>query len=353
MKRINHISILVLAVLSSVAISSCDVYPVDKETAEEQQETGFAVTKSDVVFNASASKGTIEVNATDISASCDADWVTLSSAANTIAVAVTENTSLVGRSAKVIIKSGADEASVVVTQRGYVVELLQNGTSVTGVVLGDEASTTDLTLNTNVPVELSCNATWMNIAVDGSDVTVTASENSSGHLRSSWVYYKTAAAVDSIKFTQFNLEKDFTGAARMYYYNTSGKYYYMNVTISASDITLSSGLKIPYTFDSENVQLKVYGLASMGTVSEKDYYMTFWDTDKGYLTWNTGVSVDFPLEYDEEGGYTYAELTDNGSWSGYTITALRPNQFTVSGSTYTRGSSYYAYLYPMLVKFDE
>lgn len=347
MKKIFQI-ITVLA-LASFCFASCDKNTTDEE--ELIQEKALAIVKSDVLFQAAAATGTVEVKASSsITAECSAEWCSVSVNSNIVSVTVTENPSLQGRSAVLTIKCGGDSVETVIQQTGFVFSL-ECGNYIK---FNDDASQNAYAFKCNVDVKFETDCPWIQASSSDGKLNIDVEANNSGNYREGKIRYYSDTSEGEIEISQFDIDKDFLGAMRMYYYNTSGSYVYQSITVDSRTINLSSGLKIPYEFDELNMRFIVHGGASLGTVSEKDYYMTFWDTDKGYLSWTESIRVSFPLGYNAEGGYMYAPLTDCGDWVGYNITALRPNQFTEwSETTKTRGSSYYAYIQPMLVRFDQ
>ena len=70
----------------------------------------------------------------------------------------------------------------------------------------------------------------------------------------------------------------------------------------------------------------------MGDYGNYKVHTVIWDTNEGYLTWDTSVSMSGTFEYDEEedGKYTILSFKDNGSWGNYHPDAIRLEAFTAT-----------------------
>lgn len=331
MKKTFRYFALATAMLTMAA--ACDIFPTDDPAKEDEAvPTGLQVVKSTVLFDACESNGKIELNEnTNITATCEASWLTYEVTGSTVNVNAKENPTLEGRTAMMTISNGSDKVKVAIQQRGYLVTLVSAETNAPQkkITVGDDATSSQFILDANVPVSFSSNASWLSVDRNGNDVTIKANANTSGHFRSTFVYYETAAVKDSIEVLQYDFNKDIAGKAYFLFRSsaTATSYSYFNCEITQDAFVLPDlGLKFPMVFKAADFTFSIFGGQLMGPYmnagTEYYAYTGYRDTGKGYWGVGTSVSVSGSIEYDADDEASYITLTDNGSWSGYEVTAL-------------------------------
>lgn len=281
------------------------------------------VKSADVTFGPDASQGSIVVDATEetISATSNMDWCSVSVSGNKVVVDVTVNEALESRNALVTIKSATRSVEVPVHQGGFVTII-----NASDIVSNDKAFSKSFTFKTNAKVEFSTTADWLSIVRDGDAIIVSATANTTGNVRTGYVFYETSLKKDSISVTQgeFNdvpgtyllagLEE---GELTAFEATISGTAKALEMTISlTSTVTLS----IPVTFNSSNLSLSIPMGHYMGDYSRYKLFSCALDSEAGYLTWEPEVTMSGTLY--EEDGVQFCDLGDNGSWADSFVDGL-------------------------------
>ncbi|MBQ0150614.1 MAG: BACON domain-containing protein [Bacteroidales bacterium] len=325
---------LALATAMLTMAAACDIFPTDDPAREDEAvvPTGLQIVKSEVLFDACESTGKIELNEnTNISATCEASWLTYEVSGGMVNVKADENPALEGRTAMMTITNGTDKVKVAIQQRGYVVTLVSAETRAPQkkITIGDDAANSEFILDANVPVTFTCDAAWLKVDRNDNDVTIKASANTSGHIRSTFVYYETAAVKDSIEVLQYDFDKDIAGKAYFLFRSSAAaaSFSYFNCTITKDAFVLPDlGLKFPMVFKASDLSFSIFGGQLMGPymngATENYAYTGYRDTGKGYWGVGTNVSISGSIEYDADDEASYIMLEDNGSWSGYEVTVL-------------------------------
>ena len=358
MKRI--FLIILSVILAGAFLVSCK----DDEINPYDLGKSLSVVSQNVIFDAPASTGDVVVQTVPgrtITASCNASWATVSVSGNTITVSVTENDNVNGRSSLMTISDGYEELGVTVQQRGFLFRL-----DVSSVHVGDDAQTMTLDLTHNTDVSITSSEDWLSADVDGKNFNVTVTENDLQHLRDGYIYYTAGTYTDSIRVVQYDFEKDLAGDCYLIGYNSStGAQVFCKSTLSYDSSTSKCVLKLidlqgwemHLNFDPDVPSLKEYASDYVGDYTDgtNTYYVVsiLWDTNKGYLTWGTGISIEGAFVYDEENELTLLSLEDNGSWSGYNITCLRFEKSTSTTVTNsTRKGLLFGIVYPTIVRLN-
>lgn len=323
MKRIFN---LILSALCVIAYTSCS----DDEGMEYTHESSIKIISRDVNFPASASQGSVVVEAPGAITveTSDKGWCTTTVSGQTIQVNVEENPSLESRSSELTIRCGNDVASIVVLQSGLIFET-SAGSHIT---VGDNAGTYQYDINCNTELTITPSDNWITVNVEDGKMNVTLAENNTGHVRRGSIIYAAGTYKDEIVIVQQDFEKDIAGDYMLFFTDAEdGKTYYFDVLLSKDKIDIPDLLlSIPVTFNQSNCTLVVKGGQYMGDYGTYKVHTTIWDTTLGYLSWSNAVSMSAGIYYQvEEGeGYTIAPFMDDGSWAGYHPDAIRFEAFS-------------------------
>lgn len=348
-KTIKLFSICAAIVLAAMGCTKEEPFnPYDKVPSVK-------IVSSDVLFDAAADQGTIVVEAESaFTAELDADWCSMSVSGNTITVSVTENGSVQGRSAVVVIKCGEDVVKTTVQQKGLVFSFGAGSSIITN---NDEAHTLTYDFQSNVALNFKTEADWLSIDVKDGSMDVNIAKNATGHMRNAWLYYSSDTFADSLKVTQIDPVKDLTGLCYFGGYSTStGKLtavFCDTKEVTGSSIVLydeSDDWTIPFDLDPKTLTVKVRGGQYLGTYSSYYIYSVLWDGDAGYLTYATTVTMTghLELEEDEDGYYTMCYFEADGSWT-YSPNIFSFHAFTEqSATTANRKGNLMAFYYPFL-----
>ena len=241
------------------------------------------VTSAQVLFDAEGGNGSIVVNATGtVTATTDANWLTLSVQGNNVTVTATPNTTLNGRSALIKLTSGSTQTEVTATQKGSVYGL----ESELDLTFNNDARTLNIPFQHPSTVQLKPLVDWITATFDDAtdEITVQIAKNTSGWRRTGKLAIESAGICDTLTVTQFDFIDDALGTYRFAY--QSDKWTYTMVELERTGNTnqgqikflsgtyATNGFTIPVEFDPENECMYIYNLAEMGgtyTKSGVDY----------------------------------------------------------------------------------
>lgn len=358
MKKIYKV--LLTALIATGSLASCSDY----DAPEVNNESAVKIISHETSFQAAPSQGTVVVeSASPVTVTCDGNWVTTSVNGNTINVSVTQNSSIDGRSAMLKLTNSEGTTQLAVIQSGIVIQLEGGNTK----TYNDNARTVTFNLKTNVPMEISSDVNWITPTMEDGVITAELAANNAGYVRTGHIIISTEGYEDTIAITQGDFTKDIAGTYLLLFIDPDdGKTYYLASSVrrsgSSYSIDLPSlGLSIPVTYSSADLTLTMAGGAYMGDYGPYKVHTVFWDTNLGYITWSSSVSMTTtPWEYVEEEdasgpyGTISAQFVDNGSWSGYTPDALILEAFNATPATSTgRLGDLISLIYPTLYRdFD-
>jgi hypothetical protein len=326
----NKIHTLFIVALGCFLLAACS------DDSFTEKVSSVKVTSATTVIGASGGSGKIVVNTPSKISAYSADaWLKVETSADTVIVSADINTSLSTRNTTVVVKSGVDSTVVNVSQYGMVVALSSSGV----VSFGDAASSQRLRLKKNVPVKFSSNADWITCDVSNDSLQVTTTQNSTGNPRAAYLKYTYGSSSDSIKVVQGEIS-DIAGEWSLVGTNPSSSQeeaYDVNITPNASGDSLNidlSGfiLHAAYT----NNQIVLNGGDYIGTYGPYYMYLCMYDSNAGYLSWNT--SVTYAADFSQEGAYHVYSFDDTGSWSGYSVNGLKLGASSTSPSITYLGS---------------
>lgn len=347
MKRIFN---LILCALCVISYTSCN----DDEGIEYTQVSPIKIISRDVNFPASASQGSIVVDAPGefTVSTTDQGWCTTAISGSTIQVNVEENLGLEARNSMLTIRCGADTTSIAIIQSGVIFDLSAGSQ----IMVGDEAKTYSYDIKCNTKLTLTSTEDWITVNVKEDQLHITLTENNTGHMRKGSIAYKAGTNEDQIIVTQSDFEKDIAGEYMLLFTNSeTGALQYLDATFSKTgkayslDLT-GVGLSIPVTYSTSG-ELTIKGGQYLGDNGPYKVHTVLWDTQAGYLTWSASVSMSGTFEYLEEDGvgYTIAPILDNGSWGTYKPDAIRLEAFTSTTlSSSTRVGSLLSLIEPQL-----
>jgi len=264
---------------------------------------------------------TIGGTAPDWTPSCNAAWLTVSKAnASTLVVSITQNKTIVARSAVITISGGdAESLSISVTQAAAELYLTVGKTSLSFAASGSSAQS--VTVETNADSwSYSSSASWAKVTKSTSSISVSVDNNTSYSSRSATVTVTAGSKTESIAITQsasaYTIPTTYTRAASEYRGNTQGFGTALTLTV----------------FYQANTNIGFH-VQSYSTLPE--CYPKFSFTTGTYNIASTGAARTYVA-----GGYT-----EDGDYGGTIIFNFDENKvflvtggtfdLTVSGTTYT------------------
>lgn len=323
MNKIKIFSLMLIA----AAFAACD----DHEGDDYINSDGIKVVSRQISMDAVGGTGKVVVDKNVAKAYSNEEWLTVTSNGQEVSLVAVSNPNRESRNANLVIKaSETDSVIVSVSQYGLVFD----ASAAKDITISDAAYTTIIPIKTSGVIELVSAPDWVKTTVVDEGLQIEVAANTTGDLRAGDVVFGVSGNEASFNILQGEW-KDLNGN---YYFgftdSSSGKVSYFLATL-----TYESASKVNIAFPSLgfNMEAKPVSGQLAYTVSAGTYLGDFqgynihtclWDTDAGYLTWNNAVSYTCTFAYDSEEGYTYAEFTDNGSWSNYNVSALRLEAFT-------------------------
>lgn len=312
------------------------------------------VSDVNVLFESEGGTGTISLRAKDpVTATTESSWLTLAVNGNTVTATATANPSLVGRSAKINLKSGNAVTSVTATQKGSVYGLA-------GGILYSIADT--LNAYVNIPIVHSSGVMvwsltdWLKASFneETDEIEVVASSNEEESPRLGFVAFETGIIKDTIFIYQQGMV--FTIETQNITMTNQGGNQNIAVQCSKNVVIESTVDWITATYNSKNsqIQLKVEanpgdprrGVVKVTSGSKtKEIVVSQFESEQMFGEYIFGF-------YDEDGesGF-YATLTENAltiDQLGWAIpVTVNKENMTVSiqsGSFVGTYSSYFIYL---------
>lgn len=326
----KYLYFVIWAILFTV-VSACSS-DIDNPYAATSE---LKINKSDILFDAPASKGSIEVESSSpISVVCNASWCSARVEGNIIQVSTTQNCNLNGRSAILTISNAKnDMVKATIQQQGMRFKVACNEV-ITG---GDQGFTNTYDLNYNIEPNISSSVSWLHISKENKKLTVTVDANSEGHLREGYIRLNVADYKDSICVKQFDFTKDIAGDYSLVYTdNETLQRCFINVRLALSGTSYRMNLTdlqlaVPVFFDETSGNLTFKPGQYIGIKSQKYLYTALLDskTDPsvGTVTLDPSTSFDGGLCYGKtadngDSPTTYIAFKDNGSWQGMHIDAM-------------------------------
>lgn len=269
----------------------------------------------------------------------DEAWLSVDVKGDSIKFYSKQNESTESRNTLLVIKkSENDSVQLNVIQRGMTF-ILQNKVDI--VQVNDNAKNYYFNVRTDYQGEVVSTPDWVTADFSNSRLNINVAENTEGHMREGYVAYRCGNFKDSVKVTQYELEKDILGDYELWVgYNA--KTDQMENKLPAKLVASSNGaitlnieglqykdriinLQFPLTFDGDSVALNMTSGQSVASFKDKKgrwtYFYTMFASSMGSilpalnqagdtLMQNTSGKITAFMHYDKAKGTTY------GSFSG-------------------------------------
>ena len=200
MKKYISIFLLVAAAVLGTACSN------DNNELPEYA-AGLKVVKAQTAFNVIGGANEVKMASEPAQAYAQDAWLTVTKKAETLLLTATTNTSPQTRNTLLVIKDAKGDSITLNVQQEGITFGLPAGQDI---FTDDKAVQKTMIATANVPVTYTTTGDWLSVAEQGSELTVKATENTTGKARVGWVIAKAAGLVDSLKVVQASLA-DFVG----------------------------------------------------------------------------------------------------------------------------------------------
>jgi hypothetical protein len=202
MKKLLSIMILLAGVISFTSCSNDDI----TYTAPAQ----LSLKSADAFYEAAGGTGSIVVNSNEsITATSNADWLTVSVSGNTVNLTVAANVRLEGRSTNVVLKSPTASKEVNISQRGIIY-----GVETSVLEMADtEGATLIIPVAQTAGVSVVSLTEWLTASFNSATSTIelVATSNDEEEAREGQIAIQTGTIKDTLEITQkgmtFILEK--------------------------------------------------------------------------------------------------------------------------------------------------
>lgn len=314
MKKIYNVAYLALGALAFIACSD----DTDNPYAHENTIT---IQRSNLDFTAREGNGSVVFSSTagNVTVKSNASWCTPTVSGDSVAVGVTQNNTLNGRSTTIVLYNGTDTLALAVTQRGVIAQFDESGIA----VQTDETYSAKYAITRNIDLVVQRTPAWVDAVFDGDTLSVDVEANNTGIFRSGYVVYGSGDFVDSIKVFQADFDKDIAGSYKLYYETASGTLRHYNATVNSTGIKLNTSLTIPSTFDPATGTFSIESGSYVGRYKDKSetsyIYLSFGFGSNMWSSYYTGFNVTAPLTYDVTEGIV---ARFSGSVTGYEVESL-------------------------------
>ena len=335
--RLSRIYYLSFILMGSLILASCD----DDDKVEE---TGLKVLSAETSFDANGGEHEVTVSKDIMKAYSAAEWLSVDTKGNTVALTAGQNTSNESRHTTLVLKASETDSTIVnVSQLGSVCVL--DGANSGIAAFTDAATSFSYYMKHDLPVEVSSSDSWITVNATKDSLKVGLAENTSGHFRRGWVAYSCGNVKDTISVSQYEFAKDIAGEYYFYGYN------YSTQKPVAYDATLEGtpdncvlkfpkwGLSLPVVFDKNKLSLAINNVQYMGTyqspVSSKDQtivtryvWCQMWDQVNNVRSFKKEAGLKGYFKYYDDNGVTDLAFEDNGQWDTGEVTTIRFQFFT-------------------------
>ena len=167
--------------MGSLILASCD----DDDKVEE---TALKVLSAETSFDANGGEHEVTVSKDIMKAYSAAEWLSVDTKGNTVALTAGQNTSNESRHTTLVLKASETDSTIVnVSQLGSVCVL--DGANSGIAAFSDAATSFSYYMKHDLPVEVSSSDSWITVNATKDSLKVDLAENTSGHLRRGWVAY--------------------------------------------------------------------------------------------------------------------------------------------------------------------
>ena len=288
-----------LLVCCTLGFVSCD----DDVDNPYEHTSSISIVSSNLSFNARADRGVVKFSAPGtVTARTTADWCTASVDGDSVVVSVTQNPTISGRSAQLVLSYGGETEALSIIQRGVVVQLETKGIA----VQTDEASTHKYSIVSNVDLSVAETPDWATATIEGDSIVLSVTANTTGSPRIDYVTVVSGDFSDSIKIVQADFDKDVAGTYRLHYTMANGRERSANVTLSDGLLSFTT-LDIPITFDPYTASFTIQCGQYVGRSETMDYvYLVFGTSpdESGMTYWSSYLDsyrVTAPMEVAADG----------------------------------------------------
>ncbi|HEY9544253.1 BACON domain-containing protein [Prevotella sp.] len=268
MKKIFCSLILCLGI---AGLSACS----DDNSKNLNWQSPISIINSNIIFEGNKASGGLRVQAPSaITATVTAPWCHISVVnGDSVTVNVDENATIEGRSAVIAIKSGDEELTAVVQQKGlsFLPKMDKKLT------LTSDKGVTKYYIKHTTAAKAWSNVAWLKPSMDGDSLVIASDENTGMAHRSGMVYVQSGPYTDSVAVEQaFSFDKAYLRKYNLRYPSGSDwkstpvemvknedGYYFLKFTDAAN--STFSGLEIPLEVDNVNMSIAIANLALAGT----------------------------------------------------------------------------------------
>lgn len=204
MKKIYGFTLLVALCLGMASCSD--------DKGEATPLSTINVIAAETSFESCESTGKVVVDCNPIKAYVDAadqQWLDVQVEQNTVSLTAKRNTSSESRNALLIIKKTANDSVMLNVDQKGMIFIVQDKTDI--LQQNDLAGEYSYSVQAEVLPQVLSAPSWVEANFTTDKLKVKLSKNDDGHMRQGYVTYSCGNMKDSIKVTQFELEKDFLG----------------------------------------------------------------------------------------------------------------------------------------------
>ena len=194
MKKYISIFLLVAAAVLGTACSN------DNNELPEYA-AGLKVVKAQTAFNVIGGENEVKMASEPAQAYAQDAWLTVTKKAETLLLTATTNTSPQTRNTLLVIKDAKGDSITLNVQQEGITFGLPAGQDI---FTDDKAVQKTMIATANVPVTYTTTGDWLSVAEQGSELTVKATENTTGKARVGWVIAKAAGLVDSLRWCRLH-----------------------------------------------------------------------------------------------------------------------------------------------------
>lgn len=292
------------------------------------ENSAIRIVQNDLLFEAEGNSATVLVEANGvISATTDADWCDATVSNRVVTVNTQPNYSFEGRTALLTIQAGDNRRQLPIQQLGMVLDLPMTTTGHYSPIEGDVFT---LTINHNIPLEVTSPEDWIHPVMEGNTLRVTVDSNKGGHIRRGLVACHSGGFADTLRIAQFDMQDDVVGSYYMMgYYGGNGG------TPSATrfDIIMRHDSLFmhwpqeqfadaypPISIDKTSCTLFIPSGFTLRSDNQSVVAGYFYDTN-GSIAVAEGTGVTARLTYNASTGYNSASLQMAG-WPGHELSGF-------------------------------
>lgn len=336
------LNILIIAATGIFAASCSDNDAVERKSLQ-------VISADNTSIQANGGSGSIVVEAPVVSATATDSWLTVSANGNTVNISAVKNDSPQARHTTVIINSTDNQAIVNVSQFGSVFAVDDDEF----VFTTDEASSIVRTITHDQPLEVEVSDDWLKATVEGNSLTVSTTENTTGHMRIGTILLSDQNFSQEITVRQYDFDQDIAGNYVLMGYNVNTRawdQFLGTLSLNGNDEVVFKILSpeecaqwsMPFTYDPQTASIDIKAGVYLGSIKAptsasnntpitRYVWTMMWDNESGMSTWASNAGMRGVFEYDGED--TYIELSDDGEaeyamGSKFNSTILRFGYFT-------------------------